>query len=127
MNTFINIHIRVLFPTPERQLITHACWSFFFQSNYQAEEDSYKPFSTKDEKWIREEFNKKEEDPKKLFELFKASEYLGFVHPSRLIRRMETKNSIFITFIYNPSLMTGSWTNYLRSPPMKGLCYFGSL
>ncbi|AAF24964.1 T22C5.5 [Arabidopsis thaliana] len=56
-----------------------------------------------------------------------ASEYLGFVHPSRLIRRMETKNSIFITFIYNPSLMTGSWTNYLRSPPMKGLCYFGFL
>jgi len=80
MNTFINIHIRVLFPTPERQLITHACWSFFFQSNYQPEEDSYKPFSTKDEKWIREEFNKKEEDPKKLFELFKVCAYMIIIY-----------------------------------------------
>ncbi|CAH8253698.1 unnamed protein product [Arabidopsis lyrata] len=81
-----------------RKLVTYCV-----KRNYQPESDPDKPFSTEDEKWIREEFSKEEEDPKKLFDLYKASEYLRFLHLSALIRRMGMKNSIFFDLIHDHS------------------------
>ncbi|CAH8253692.1 unnamed protein product [Arabidopsis lyrata] len=68
--------------------------TYCVKRNYQSEDDPDKPFSTEDEKWIREEFSK-EKDPKKLFDLYKASVYLGFPHLRDLIRTIGMENEIF--------------------------------
>lgn len=62
-----------------RKLVTYCV-----KRNYQPESDPDKPFSTEDEKWIREEFSKEEEDPKKLFELFKVCAYRIFIYRTLL-------------------------------------------